>query len=86
MKHQTDYFASEGVTNIRKIIDMPISKSFDVTVALITAMHLMEKQHHEILQISKSKHIHEDAFNRYQNIKALLDVFMNDKNFIGGHQ
>lgn len=86
MKHQTDYFASEGVTNIRKIIDMPVSKSFDVTVALINAMHLMEKQHHELLKLSKSKHIHEDAFNRYQTIKALLDVFMNDKNLIGGHQ
>lgn len=80
MKHQTDYLAIDGITNVRKIIDIPISEIPNYLVALQGAIHLMEKQFNDTVVNIKSDHIKKEHQARYQNLKELFNSLWQDKN------
>jgi hypothetical protein len=79
MKHETNYLALDGITTVRKIIDIPISEVPDYLVALQSAIHLMEKQFNEIV-VNTSDHIQKEHQARYQNLKELFNSLWQDKN------
>ena len=86
MKHQTDYLAIDGITNIRKTIDMPISKNVEVIIALIYGRDLAERDYRDLQKSKAPDYTIKCAYERYQTMKELIDTFMNDKNLLGGHQ
>jgi hypothetical protein len=80
MKHETNYLALDGITTVRKIIDIPILEVPDYLVALQSALHLMEKQFNEIVFNIKSEQVHKEHQARYQNLKELFNSLWQDKN------
>lgn len=80
MKHETNYLALDGITTVRKIIDIPISEVPDYLVALQGALHLMDKQYYETVVNIKSEQVHQEHQARYQNLKELFNSLWQDKN------